>query len=392
MAAVLCPSCGQAVSVADDYNRRKIRCPDCGVYCDVPVSKERKTEAKVAAKKAPDSNAAPDPWIDNILFKEDPLPTCSSCGKQLTPAENRSGSGGQCGRCKAQSEKRAKPEQAPATQTVKKPHPKRIISTQDDDGTPYQFAERLGATCPECEEEVGKTATSCSNCGHTWQVEQPPPREFAPVDLEWESGKPYHKRVRLLIYAQGFGLLMGIGSAATFNLGFFIPTWTLTTAMLCFLLGTYARVNLTRNKKGRVALSKTWRAFFRERPSEVVDLKQYVGVATGKAFDGGLVNWIFFFVFLGMGGGTGTGLGLAAANAFSDGLVSVIFFLVSLGLGLLPALIWFYISLHRECHYVALTQEHGYKAYTLYHGWDGDQAEEIATAIQEIAGLPLEKP
>jgi hypothetical protein len=179
------------------------------------------------------------------------------------------------------------------------------------------------------------------------------------VQLEWESGKPYRKRVRILIYFQCFGLLVALMAAVSFNLGIFIPTWIITTTMLCFLLGTYARVNLTRNKKGRVFLTKTWRAFFWQRPSEVVDLKQYVGVATGKAFDGGLVNWIFFFVFLGM--------------------------------GIVPGLIWFYLSLHRECHYVALTQEHGYKAYTLYHGWDGDQAEQIVTAVQEIAGMPLEK-
>jgi hypothetical protein len=348
------------VAVPDDYDRRKIRCPDCGIYCDVPINKERKAEAKIVSKKAHESNAAPDPWIDDILFKEDPLPTCSICGKQLTPAENRSGAGGQCGRCKTQSEKRSKPEQIHVTPPVKKPHRKRIVSTQEDDGTPYRFAERLGATCPECEEEVGKTATSCSNCGHTWQVEQPPPRVFEPVQLEWESGKPYRKRIRILIYTQCFFLLVAFMAAVTFNLGIFIPTWLITTTMLCFLLGTYARVNLTRNKKGRVVLTKTWRAFFREWPSEVVDLKQYVGVATGKAFDGGLVNWIFFFVFLGM--------------------------------GIVPGLIWFYLSLHRECYYVALTQEHGYKAYTLYHGWDGQQGEEISKAVQEVAGLPLEKP
>src|SRR5438477_12143579 len=104
MAAVLCHSCGRPVPVPDAYERRKIRCPDCGVYCDVPVNKEKKAEVKVVAK-----NSAPDPWIDDILFKEDPLPTCKSCGAQLTPNENRSGFGGQCSRCRAGGESPLKP-------------------------------------------------------------------------------------------------------------------------------------------------------------------------------------------------------------------------------------------------------------------------------------------
>src|SRR5437588_656485 len=31
-----CPSCGRVLQLADDFQRRKVRCPECGVYCEVP--------------------------------------------------------------------------------------------------------------------------------------------------------------------------------------------------------------------------------------------------------------------------------------------------------------------------------------------------------------------
>ena len=51
---------------------------------------------------------------------------------------------------------------------------------------------------------------------------------------------------------------------------------------LAFLLGTYSRVNLARNTKGQIKLTKTWRAFFYELPTTQLKLSQYEGIATGQ--------------------------------------------------------------------------------------------------------------
>ena len=385
--AVICQGCGRSVSVNDDYERRKIRCPDCGVYCDVPQADKRNIGAKTGQKAASKPNIPANAWIDDILFTEEPAATCSTCGTKLAPEESAGNSERKCGRCRDLAQKKPrdaqeKPVTVSAAPTLKKKPP----DDDEDDGSPYRFAERLGAPCPKCGEEVPKTATSCSLCGHTWQVEPKPVRTYEPVELEWESCLTYRKRVKLLKLSQAFGLVVAIVSLAGGGLGVFLANWIVTTLMLIFLLGTYPRVNLSRNKKGRILLTKTWRACFRQRETEIIDLTKYVGVATGKQFDGGLTNWLFFLLFM----TTGVTPAFTWFFGSESGVFVWVFFFVSLAMGLLPCIIWAYLTLYKESHFVALTQDHGYKAYNLYHGLGGDQAEEIAEAVQEIAGMPYE--
>ncbi|MFL5244380.1 MAG: hypothetical protein ACJ8FY_19950 [Gemmataceae bacterium] len=385
--AVICPGCGHTVSLSDDYLRRKIRCPDCGVYCDVPQADKRNTAAKAGQKAASPPSVPANAWIDDILFTEKPAVTCSTCGTKLRPNEAAGTPERICGGCQGLADKKAgfareKPVAATAAGAAKK----KPLEDDPDDGSPYRLAERLGAACPQCGEEVPKTATSCSWCSHTWEEERKPDPTYEPVQLEWESGFTYRKRKKLFVLAQVFGLFVAAVSLAGGALGTFLANWLVTTPMLVFLLGTYPRLNLSRNKRGRIILTKTWRACFWQRETETIDLTKYVGVATGKQFDGGMTNWLFFLVFL------ATGVVPAFSWIFSSesSIFTWVVFFVSLAMGLLPSMTWAYLTLYKEIHFVALTQDHGYKAYNLYQGLDGDQAEEIAEAVQNIAGMPYE--
>ena len=50
------------------------------------------------------------------------------------------------------------------------------------------------------------------------------------------------------------------------------------TGMLSFLLGTCQRVDLSRNAKGRVQLSRTWWICFVFKDTEPIELAEYEGV------------------------------------------------------------------------------------------------------------------
>src|SRR5260370_29275439 len=51
--SVICHSCGHRIALAEDFSRRKVRCPECGVMCEVteaarsstPRTAKRKEEA-----------------------------------------------------------------------------------------------------------------------------------------------------------------------------------------------------------------------------------------------------------------------------------------------------------------------------------------------------------
>ena len=54
------------------------------------------------------------------------------------------------------------------------------------------------------------------------------------------------------------------------ELGVFIGTFLVLTVMLGFLFGTFDRIHLTRDSRGRVRLIKTWRiCFFAQSPKSI---------------------------------------------------------------------------------------------------------------------------
>ena len=115
---------------------------------------------------------------------------------------------------------------------------------------------------------------------------------------------------------------------------------------LAFLLGTYSRVNLARNTKGQIKLTKTWRAFFYELPTTQLKLSQYEGIATGHMH---YITWLDWFLLL---------------------LLLVCFFV--------PGLIWFYLSFFRVTFFVALAKDHGSPDYFLYRGFNEELMKEMS--------------
>jgi hypothetical protein len=252
---VLCDGCGHLFTVAEDYSRSKIQCPECGVMCQLPVR-----ESRPARKKAP-STAPP------------------------VPAKSR-GSG------------RRAPQIPPTSFDVEG-------RNGDDDPFGMNGEERT-IPCPGCHRPLPTHAIVCKSCGFDQRIGRKATKSFEPTFQQWDSGLPLGRRLRTFIITQLVIQPLMISGLINPDLpwggdtfGLMFPA-ILGSILLLLLLGTFDRTTLYRNSHGDVHLSKLWRVGFLRMPVHEVPLDQYdrVRVNLGKGPDSG--DWLLLvalFVF-----------------------------------------------------------------------------------------------
>src|SRR5262249_38652176 len=130
------------------------------------------------------------------------------------------------------------------------------------------------------------------------------------------------------------------------------------TVLLAFVLGTFDQIDLSRNERGKVKLSKTWRVCFRIWSTVVIPWRDYEGVASGRAKSADVWDWLTCITLLILAG--------------------------------IPGMIWWYLAIYPDTFFIALCKDHGYPELTLYRGKDEYKAQEIAATVREVTGLPLE--
>jgi hypothetical protein len=333
-ATVLCQGCGGRVEVPDDHARPRIRCPQCGVMCEVPAGgPPKKAPARPKGRSA-------DAEAEEVLFEDEPAPA------PKPPPRKRV----------EQIQTRPAPKAAPPPDD--EPYP--LDWSADDDGKPYYVhgidEER---PCPECHKAIPRDAVLCTSCGYNLRTRKKAVQAYEPIDRQWQGGWPFQLRLGLFIGAQCLFLpLMIFGAVRHGNIfGWFFP-WFWLTAMLAFLLGTWDHIHLTRNKKGRTRLVKTWHVCFLPRPPLEVDVNAYSGVTCGTRREVGCLD-MFILGSL---------------------LVS----------GIIPGLIWAYLVFVRDTYYVALAKDHGYPDLVLYHGSNRELMRDIAETVRDAAHIPCE--
>jgi ribosomal protein L37E len=330
--AITCHGCGQRFDVPDDYQRRKIRCAACGVYCEVPEPSKKSSAAKMPAKeKVKHSSPAGD--ADAIFadaYREEAVAKRAPEAKITDPLP-------------------ASPPPLPAIEP--------LVTSDKDDGSPYRFADPDLRKCPDCQKGLAPDAKVCTHCGFNLETRKRPVRVYDEVCRSWESGWPLSKRLRVYLGAQAVVLSSVILGGSLFgHWGVFATPYITFTALLTFVLGTFDRLDLSRDKRGRVRLTQTWRVFFFPRAPGTINLREYEGIATGPGTQGGFMDWIVFLMFL--------------------------------QLGILPGVFWFFFGMHQQSFYVALTKNHGFPECMLYRGWDEKRIREIAETLHEVAELP----
>ena len=334
--AIICAKCGQALQVEEDDSRQEIECLWCGARCPVPA--RAKLEQKpvpavpmnleINPKTQPPAPPAEEPPPGGKWYEQAPYAFKDNLPPPAPPA--------------------AEPEPPPFV-----PRKPTVSFSDDDDGQPYPVDGR-DRPCPGCGRFIPVEAVVCTSCGFDQKKGAKVAKTFEPIHRTWEAGWTFERRRKVFFIGQAITLSLGIiGSISLREYFLFFLPWFLFTLLTVYLLGTWDRIDLTRNKKGRVVLKQTWRFFFMPQPTKTIPLGDYEGLSSGKWRDPDFWDW-----------------GIA---------------LFGLLMGIGPGVLWWYFFIHKEMFYVALTKDHGHPELFLYRGWKEDYMREIADTVRAVA-------
>lgn len=320
---VLCQSCGRRLEVDAEAGRRKVRCPDCGVMCEVPAGAESPAPPRRRERRPPEGNAAkPSGPLEKraIRPKADPAP------KKPPPAA---------------------PARAPAS------------PFEDEDNT-YEVVGGDVPKCPECGRPLAEEAVVCTACGVDLRTGKKPVKTYERVERYWEAGMPLQKRLVVYGIIVGcFFVLGSVGSALAGELPYFLISFLFFCGLMAFLLGSFDRIDVTRNQRGQIRLTKTWRICFIPLAPQTFRMGDYEGLVSGQGHEVTVWDWL------------------------------VVFFL--LPAGIIPAVIWWYYAFYHVSFFVALAKDHGFPDVILYRGWNEAHMRDVAETLHEVTGLPYDR-
>jgi ribosomal protein L40E len=355
-AEVICQGCGGVVAVPADYRRAKIQCPACGVICPVPADAPR-TSARRA--KAPADEGALEDLAASALGLDEPAPP---------PARRE--------RERPRPRSKPKPAPAPEPETWElEPSPPakakpqaaapvpdmEIVDLDDeDDDRPYRV-EGVGEEkpCQECGLRIPVEAVLCPRCGYDYRKKKKITRTYEPIARTWEVNYPLHFRLTLFLALHGTALVLGVAGAllAGEGLGGYLVSWLVAGAALAFLMGTFDRIELVRDTRGRVRVTTTRRLAFFPLPPQVTEVRGFSEIVTGQTASAGFWEWFIFLTLLP---------------------------------GLIPAFVWWYIVIHKVSFHVALAREYSYPEVYVYRGRDEGQMRDVAGTLRDAAYLRWE--
>jgi hypothetical protein len=317
--SLTCQICGERLQVPKDSDGSPIRCPWCGVMHDEPAPARQKAAAarqKATTGKRPRLN-------ENIVAEEKTPPA---------PPERRKG--------------------APLPEEVYE------SSHDEDDGLPYGVAGGPRRRCPECDRPMEPDASLCTRCGYNVATgKKPPKRTYEPIERTWDGVLPRAGRVGLFAAGQGLAVCGLIGAIMGGQALTFLFSWVVFTGMTAFLLGTWLRVELSRDSRGKVRLARTWYIFFFAQPPEEVSTHEHQEIVAVVSREAGLPEWFMFFILLIM--------------------------------GVVPGLLWWYFAIHRGTSHVSVCEDHGFTSVDLYRGFSEAVMSDIADALHKATGIPV---
>jgi hypothetical protein len=243
---------------------------------------------------------------------------------------------------------------APHSMELDGPGPLSLASEQEEDESPYQISGQM-PTCPKCKKDMEKGAVICLSCGFDLRKRKKVARSYEPIARSWETEMPLKTRLMWMAAFQAFHAFLTIGALlGGFGWAFFIA-WFPFTGLLCFILGTYDKTELTRDARGRATMIKSWRFCFVPLMPEKTEIRGFQGVVSGQYNNAGIWEWLVF------------------GSLFC--------------MGLIPAIIWWFNVIHRSQYYVALARDHGHAEVYVYRGRNDEQAVEIGKVLREASGL-----
>jgi hypothetical protein len=236
--------------------------------------------------------------------------------------------------------------------------PPLVEGTDEDDGKPYRVPgdPDQKVRCENCRKLVPPSTVVCNHCGFNRQTGETLQRVHEWVDKEWEPGLPF--AMRLLCFVAVASVTLALAAVVSFAMdewGTMVTAWLTGTVLFAFVAGSYCRVNLTRNPRGKVRLTKTWRICFIPLAETNVKWKQYEGIIVVRTHELGMWDWL-----------------------------TLLFFFMA---GVIPAILWWIYVMSPDEFDVALTRDHGCPTLVLYRGHSEKMAKDIVANIRNVTGL-----
>jgi hypothetical protein len=227
---------------------------------------------------------------------------------------------------------------------------------EDEDDSPYLVAGGMMPRCPKCHKDMARGTVLCLSCGFNLKTRKKAGRNYEPLARSWVTDMSLRTRLIWLAAAQGVHFtLMLMSIAGGFGWWHFVVAWPLLMSMLAFVLGTYDRIDLTRDARGRVKVITRWHFFFVPIKPQETDVRGFEGITTGQWHDAGFLEWFLFFDLL--------------------------------SLGLIPGIIWWYHAIYTPHYHVALARDHGHSEVYVYRGRSADQMNDVAATLCSATGL-----
>jgi hypothetical protein len=244
---------------------------------------------------------------------------------------------------------------------VPPPEPELVnVSHHEDDHLPYPVDRPKMRSCPGCGKSLPVEVAVCVTCGYHFSAGEKVGRTFQPVRRHWDAGVPLRTRLKIFLALQVFEVaLISWQAALNGNWLVFLIPWAGFTVLLAFVLGTFDRLDVSRNERGQVRLRRRWWICFWPRPIRTIAWKEYEGVVTGRTREAGCLAWL---VILGL-----------------------------LPLGILPGILWWWFFVYRDTHFLALATSHGGPELLLYRGLSEERVLDMATVLQDTTQLPWQR-
>jgi ribosomal protein L37E len=342
-----CRGCGQRLEIPEGFAKAKWRCAECGVYTELPPElREQLAAAKPAKESAPVASApraaraSEDADVEMLGFMTE------------EPVEKNA----------ASSKVTASPP--PPAKTPKEPEiPERellVQGTEEDDLNPYTVhGDAPTKMCPECDQRSDARAKACVHCGYHFETRTKAKREFEQIRREWENGWPLQKRLTAFMCMQGVNFvlfvltLLGIATCV----GIF---WiTVMIGLQAFLVGTFEKLVLTRDSKGRVKMMRTWRYGFFAKPPDTIKWRTHESVSIVQSNEFSVIDWAFAVMLL--------------------------------TYGILPGVLFWWFVIRPDKFAVYLCKDHGFPETPIFRTQNEELAKEIQTVVSEVTLLPIQR-